>query len=305
MPAGLKAPSGAAVVVRRADDRYLLLHRRAEGADYAGDWAWTPPAGKRRRGEPVLACALRELWEQTGITDVDVWPVDMSGWWSHFAVDVPVDTPVTVDHDHDRHEWLALAPAVARIAPPRVAEAFRRAAMVPAVCIGFRPLTYEDLPLMVAWRRAPHAMRWFPGRLDMAAAEAKYVPRIEGTHHVRVAVVLLDGRASGFIQHYRVADEEAYAAATGIPDAVAIDYAIGVPDLAGRGMGPRVIWSYLRDVVLPAHPEVTRVVASPHVDNERSLRALEKVGFHRVRPIPTPQPELLCVLNRVHVFGPA
>jgi aminoglycoside 6'-N-acetyltransferase len=303
--ASAQAPSVAAVVVRRADDHYLLLHRGSDDADHTGDRAWTPPGGKRRPGEPVLACAQRELAEQTGIIDVELWPVDLSGWWSHFAVDVPVDAHVTVDHDHDRYEWLALAPALMRLSPPRVAEGMRRAAMVPRASIEFRPLAYRDLPLMVAWRRAPHAARWFPERLDLASAESKYAPRINGTSHVRVAVVLVDGHPCGFIQHYRVADEDAYAAATGTPDAVAIDYTVGVPELAGRGLGPRIIWSYLRDVVLPAYPYVTRVVASPHVDNARSLRALDKAGFRRVRPIQTPQPELLCVLDRARVFGPA
>src|SRR5215468_2300038 len=40
-------PRGASVVVRRPDGDVLLLHRAHHGADYAGPWGWTTPAGSR------------------------------------------------------------------------------------------------------------------------------------------------------------------------------------------------------------------------------------------------------------------
>jgi hypothetical protein len=65
-------PFGAAIVVFRENDaaggllQFLLLHRVPRGTDDDGAWAWGPPAGARHPGEPLLACATRELREETG-----------------------------------------------------------------------------------------------------------------------------------------------------------------------------------------------------------------------------------------------
>jgi 8-oxo-dGTP pyrophosphatase MutT (NUDIX family) len=40
---------------------HLLLHRAHHGPDFAGDWAWTFPAGCRQPGERVYLSVLREL----------------------------------------------------------------------------------------------------------------------------------------------------------------------------------------------------------------------------------------------------
>ena len=88
-------PIGSTVVVRRpigSQWEFLLLHRAHHGPDYAGDWAWTPPAGCRRPGEPVLTGVVRELAEETGIAATP-WAVDVSGRWATWALTVPADTP--------------------------------------------------------------------------------------------------------------------------------------------------------------------------------------------------------------------
>jgi RimJ/RimL family protein N-acetyltransferase len=161
-----------------------------------------------------------------------------------------------------------------------------------------------DLPDLVAWQHAPHAAAWFPESLDLAAAERKYGPRIAGLSPTKVHVVLVDGQPCGFLQHYRVADYPQYAAATGKPEAIAIDYAIGVEELTGRGLGPQLIWAYLRDIVRPAHPTAQVAVASPDVANSRSIRALEKAGFVQAGQIATDgAPEMLCELDLVKFLG--
>jgi RimJ/RimL family protein N-acetyltransferase len=89
-------------------------------------------------------------------------------------------------------------------------------------------------------------------------------------------------------------------------DAAGIDYLIGVQGLTGQGLGPQLIWNYLRQVVFPARPAVRRVIASPEVANVRSIRALEKAGFRVVREITGEhpgRPEMLCVLDGQHIFG--
>ena len=313
VPVAQDLPYGAAVVVRRpaaqaGAHEYLILHRAHHGPDYEGDWAWTPPSGSRQPGESVAGAALRELAEETGLTVgvADLRAVDLSGVWVQFLLDVPPGTTARLDAEHDRFEWLPAVQAIGRSQPAAVADGLRRATSVLTAEIAFRPLAWQDLPSVVAWRQAPHAACWFPERLDLAAAERKYGPRIAAQSSVRVHVVAVDGSDAGFLQHYRVGDHEAYAAATGLPDAVGLDYAIGVPQLTGRGLGPQLIWSYLRDVVLPAHPGARHALASPDVANHASIRALEKAGFTIAAQIDVPGepgPEQLCVLDLARFFG--
>jgi hypothetical protein len=136
--------------------------------------------------------------------------------------------------------------------------------------------------------------------------EAKYGPRIDGAAPTIVDVVEIDGIACGFIQRYLVRDHPEYADAAGDEDAVGIDYIIGDGGLVNRGLGPRMIWQYVRDVVFDAYPDALRVVASPDTRNSRSVRALEKAGFvcGHVASVPGQRhPEQFCVLDRARVFG--
>jgi RimJ/RimL family protein N-acetyltransferase len=120
--------------------------------------------------------------------------------------------------------------------------------------------------------------------------ESKYGPRIDRDDPVRVEIVEIDGTPAGYIQRYPVEHGD-----------VAIDYIIGEPELIGRGIGTRMIWQYVRDIVLPAFPDAPRVLASPDVRNGRSIRALEKAGFRRTHEAGG---ELFCALDRALFFGP-
>ena len=325
LPIAPDNPRGAMVVVRRADGRggheYLMLHRAHRGPDYEGDWAWTPPSGARLPGEPVLTGVWRELSEEAGLGPADLAPaglvpVDLSAGWAVTAAEVGAGTPVRLDAEHDMFTWLPLADALARCQPSAPADNLRSGAAVALPTLTFRPLTRADLPDLVAWQHAPHAAPWFPEALDLAGAERKYGPRIEGTSPTVVHVMLADGQACGFIQHYDVAAyPDARVAAGGLDaavgldaaglDAAGLDFAIGVSRLTGQGLGPQFIWRYLQQVVFPARPRLPFVVASPDARNTRSIRALEKAGFTRSHEIPGPQghPEMLCVLDRARIFG--
>ena len=299
-------PYGAAIIVRRPapdgdhETEYLVLHRALHGPDYAGDWAWTPPSGSRQPGEAVLGAALRELAEEASIVaaETDVRALDLSGAWVRFGLEVPAGTTARVDPEHDRLEWLPLDEAIARCRPATVADGLRLAAAATTVKVAFRPLATTDLPALVRWQHAPHAARWFPERLDLAAAERKYGPRIAGDSPVRVHVVVANGQDCGYIQHYRAGDIDPAAAD---PNAIGLDFAIGIAELTGRGLGPNLIWSYLRDVVLPAHPAARQVEASPDAANTRSIRALAKAGFEV--PDGGPGAEARCILDVVKFFG--
>ena len=127
-PVSREPPHGATVVVAAlAPDgwRCLLLHRAHHGPSWDGDWAWTPPAGSRKPGEAVTACAVRELSEETGLV-ASPRPVLTEGIdWAVFALEVPWGTEVAVDgEEHDRFEWVTVAEVLRRCRPAAVSASF-------------------------------------------------------------------------------------------------------------------------------------------------------------------------------------
>lgn len=281
LPIAEDDPNGCTVVVRRPGLEYLLLHRAHEGPDFDGDWAWTSPAGARHPGEPVLAAAYRELAEEAGITGVELWPVDLSGGWAVFCADVSAETPVElIDPEHDKYEWVSFETAATRVLPKHIAEGnFRAVTGAVRERFGFRPMRYDDLPELVRWRQAPHAARWFDGPADLAEAEDRFGARIAGETAHRMFTVELDDEPVGYFFHFLVNAYPDYLAEVGDAEAAGVDFALGRPDLCGRGVGPQLIWRYVREIVLAEHPDLPRVISSPPAAHRQAVRALEKAGF--------------------------
>ena len=309
-------PHGCAVVVRRpaggSGHEYLLLHRASQGVDYTGDWAWTSPAGARFPGEPVYRAALRELHEEAGIAPADVWAVDLSGRWAVFACDVGTDIEVELlDVEHDRFEWKAPADAFERIRPVEVADTqIGVLEGIPSVTIAFRAMTRADLPHVVRWQQQPHVARWWHHENpDVATAERHYGPAIEGDDPTRLWVVELNGRSVGTVQDYRIGDHPEYALLTAEPEAVGFDYLIGEPAWVGKGIGTRMLWAFLRDVMRPAYPDASRFFAAPDHRNAGSLRVLDKLGFRQGLWFDEPQQDgrvdtvVSCTLDVARIFG--
>jgi 8-oxo-dGTP pyrophosphatase MutT (NUDIX family) len=137
-PVSRDRPHGATVVVgSRAPGgwRLALLHRAHRGPAADGDWAWTPPAGSRKPGEDVTACAARELEEETGLggllRQVTVDETD----WAVFTLEVPWGTSIVVDGtEHDRCEWVTVDEALRRCRPAAVASALSAACDAAGFC---------------------------------------------------------------------------------------------------------------------------------------------------------------------------
>ncbi|WP_309031566.1 NUDIX hydrolase [Streptomyces alfalfae] len=87
----------ARVVVLDPEDRILLLHGHEPG-DPSDDW-WFTPGGGLEGGETREEAALRELREETGITEVELGPV----LWSRVC-SFPFD-----GRRWDQDEWYYLA----------------------------------------------------------------------------------------------------------------------------------------------------------------------------------------------------
>ena len=302
-------PVGCTVVVRRerAGTEILVLHRED------GDGAWTSPAAARLAGEPVLAAARRGLAEGAGIEDADLWAVDLSGRWSVFAADVADAVAVHPRAgEHDRFAWLAPDEAASRIRPEEVAQAqVRRASAVPRVSVAFRPLTRADLPSVVAWQAQPYVARWWSDQAkDVAGAERHYGPALDGDDPTRMWVAEVNGRSVGLLQDYRVGDHPEWALLTARPEAVGVDYLLGDPSWVGSGVGTRMLWAYLRDVVVPHYADGREVFAAPDHRNAASLRVLDKLGFTRGLWFDEPRSDggldtvVGCTFDVARVLGP-
>ena len=227
--------------------------------------------------------------EATVLADAEPWPLDLSGEVAAFvceATSVQMSEPVT---------------DIALVA---------RAQRFPQVTIGFRPLTRADFPDVVAWQLQPHVSRWWQDEAtDVDTAEEHYGPALDGEDPTRMWVLEVNGRSVGMLQDYRVGDHPDYSLLTAKPDAVAFDYLIGDPARVGRGIGSRMLWAFLRDVVHPGYPEARELFAAPDHRNEPSLRVLDKLGFVRGLWFDEPQPDgrvdtvVGCTLDVAAVLG--
>jgi len=200
-------------------------------------------------------------------------------------------TPVVVRHGEHRlagftqggESW---GQAAARVAGGRPAYAVDLSGEVkefgldPWPVVALRPMTRGDLPFLVRWLAAPHVARWFgaDGEPTPERVTATYAPRIAGESATTMWVVEVNGRSVGFVQDYRLTDYPDYAVLTPDPQAVGVDYAIGEPAFVGRGLGTRMLWTWLGGVA-PRYPGATTCFSAPDHRNAASLRVLEKVGF--------------------------
>jgi RimJ/RimL family protein N-acetyltransferase len=73
---------------------------------------------------------------------------------------------------------------------------------------------------------------------------------------------------------------------------------IGVEELTGRGIGARILQSFVGEVVF-GRPGATSCVADLDAANVASMRAFEKAGFRAVREVVDPDSGRLHTLVRI------
>jgi len=114
------------VVWRRGPSgrEFLVLHRRHHGPDFAGEWAWTNPAGSRLPGEEVAVAARRELLEEAGL-ELQLATVELPNpELAFYVAEAPAGAEVVLDHEHDRFEWVDVDEARRRCLPAMVGDVF-------------------------------------------------------------------------------------------------------------------------------------------------------------------------------------
>lgn len=156
-----------------------------------------------------------------------------------------------------------------------------------------RAAELSDVPLLARWRSDPRILEFYGGR-DKPQGETdvrqhyfrrRRDPATGRYYEFRPCMVETEGGPIAFVQYYRLPRRESDLFESTPPQRTyGIDFFIGDPLLWGKGLGPRLI-TLARDF-LRRERRAVRVVSDPRVENGRSVRALEKAGFRKVRILP-------------------
>lgn len=103
---------------------FLLLRRASSRNTLPG--VWQPVTGKRRIRERMLAAAVREVREETGLVPVRWWALETMTIYPDtardaiialplFAAEIPADAAVKLSREHDALEWLRAREAASRV----------------------------------------------------------------------------------------------------------------------------------------------------------------------------------------------
>ena len=165
--------------------------------------------------------------------------------------------------------------------------------------IGFRRLGVDDLQQVFLWLIRPHVAKGYAAAPSgFMETVAKFGPRTREGNVVRAYIVTIDGRDAGYIQSYDVASFADYAGQLECEaGTTSVDLFIGEDDLVGRGVGPRVVERFVKEVVL-ADPAVRVCIAGPGEGNVAAIRAFEKAGFRRWKVLRSEDREAECVMRR-------
>jgi len=133
--------------------------------------------------------------------------------------------------------------------------------------VTLRAVKPDDAAGLAAILETPEVARWWPA-YDLARVEAEFL--VKEPNYVVYAIVA-DGRLVGAIQTHEEPEPEFRHAS--------IDLFLD-PAVHGQGLGPDAIRAVIGHLVtVDGHHRLT---IDPAADNERAIRAYEKVGFRRV-----------------------
>ena len=141
--------------------------------------------------------------------------------------------------------------------------------------VKLRPFADADLPMLAAWLAQPHVAPWFTPAED-------WLNEVRGRRgryaFLRDRILMVDGQAVGFGQHYPyAAGGEHWQGALPLAGTHSIDYLLGDPRYLRRGLGTRAVRLLAGGVF--SQPDAQRVIVRPEAENIASCRTLLAAGF--------------------------
>jgi aminoglycoside 6'-N-acetyltransferase len=153
----------------------------------------------------------------------------------------------------------------------------------------FRPMTVDDLPLVLQWLKMPHVMQWWGDthkQFDLISADLDH-------EAIAQFIVAVDGRPAGYLQCYDPSAWPGHGFGEHPAGARGIDQFIGEADMVDRGHGSAFVRTFIERLLATGTP---RVLTDPDPNNARAIRAYEKAGFQPRTVVTTPNgPALLMV----------
>lgn len=149
--------------------------------------------------------------------------------------------------------------------------------------ISFEPVEIgRNLPDLLRWLADPDVRRWYDeGELTEANIGARFAPEPP----MRTLMIVIDGTRVGYIQVYRLADEEEYRRQVDVSsEAVAMDLFIGEPAFRGAGWGTEVLRVCLDRIVF-GEMDAPLAMIAPDPENARAVRSYTKAGFRPVKTV--------------------
>lgn len=160
--------------------------------------------------------------------------------------------------------------------------------------IKFQPLQRHHLPLLMKWLNEPHVWKWWGENKSWTASavEIKYSSYLQqyklddGTKKpIYPFIVFYQDTPIGYIQYYNAFDFqregfEVQDVWKELPNSLAaLDFYIGEPSHLGKGIGSRILSSFLETHV---YTQFSACLVDPKKDNLRAVKTYEKVGFRRL-----------------------
>lgn len=153
----------------------------------------------------------------------------------------------------------------------------------------------RDLPLLHRWMNEPAVDEYWQlaGSRDRTA---EYLAEQQDLTHTRGFIGRLSGRAVGYWEVYRAAEDRLGRYYPAEPEDLGVHLLIGEADCRGIGLGA-VLLGALADALQRDHS--CRVVAEPDERNLPSIKAFTRAGFHRVATIALPEKNAALMVREV------